>query len=362
MLRETAVALLWAAALFRLVRSVQLRHSTSLHSITAALVSIALAGTVTLPVVSDAINEVADTPNFAEAVKNVAIVWAAAFNVLMFFSITKTGGLTRRRVARHLSVAAAVSVLTVVLFLLADPVASYDDFTRQTAGLRWIAESRMAATIYAGVVLASVTRLCFASPRGAIRSGRGLALLGTGTGVMVAYCFARLGFFVSARAGSPSDGLYNVGSVLATVGLALIAVGVLLTPIKEWFVSRREARHLEPLWLAVQQREPTVVIPSSVGGAAGLVEHRVVQIEDGLTLMASHPTNVGSTTVAPSQVGLVEVARWVRDPATAAVNPSLEDLRPGVGQSHAEWVHDLATAFRQADRGRRTEAAPAVRP
>jgi len=351
-LREAAVALLWAAAIFRLVRSLQLRHSTHLHAITAALVSIALAGTVTLSSVSDAINDLAHTPNFAEAVKNVAIVWAAAFNVLMFFSITKTGGLTRPRVVRHLGVATAVSVVTVVLFLLAAPTDSYDDFTRQTAGMPWIAGSRMAATLYAGVVLASVTRLCFASPRGSMRSGRGFSLLGTGTAVMVLYCFTRLGFFVSAWAGRPNGVLYNLGSSLATVGLILIAVGVLLTPIKEWVTSWLEIRHLDPLWRAVQQHEPTVAVPSSLGGAVGKVEHRVVQIEDGLTLMAAKPSTPVSRPTGISSIGPRELAAWVRNPSVAPVTPTLADLHPAPGQNHVVWIHHIAGAYRDDERRR----------
>lgn len=350
MLREAAVALLWAAALFRAVRSVQLRHSTSPHAITAALVSIALAGTVTLPVVADFINDVAHTPNFAEAVKNVAIVIAAVFNVLMFFSITKEAGLTRRRVVKHLGVAAAVSAVSVVLFLVADPTGSYDDFTYRTAGLPWIAESRMVATLYAGVVLASVTRLCFVSPRGSMRSGRGFSVLGTGTAVMVLYCFARLGFFVSARAGSPSNLVYDVGSVLATVGLFLIAVGVLLTPIKEWLLSWREIRRLDPLWRAVRRHEPSVAVPSSLGGATGKVEHRVVQIEDGMTLMATKLVISDTAVLGVSDLGPHELAAWVRDPDGAAVKPSLDDLHPAPGQGHVAWVGQIATAFRDAER------------
>lgn len=221
------------------------------------------------------------------------------------------------------------------------------DFTRDIGGHHWAAASRLVVELYAAYVLSKVALLC---RRELNRSplGRGLALLGAGAATLVVHAALRMAYIGGNALGlGVPVGVFRVGSVVAALGLGLVAIGTMATPVEQALRARLELRNLTPLW-----RDTTGSAPQSMsrnfvpGGAAASVDHRVVQVQDAMYLMAvdrgSDGAEIGDE-LPPSRAA--RISRWVSDESDQSVTPA--HLAAPVGVSDRTWIQMIASQHRR---------------
>ena len=119
--------LLWLAAGIRIWRSAQKPHAAGLRALAIALVAIAIAATVNIQVVATWVDTTSRWANIGDLVKQITIVVAACGNQVMLLHLQAdssgdTAGVYRdepaRRIRGHWAVAAGVSALSMMLFLI----------------------------------------------------------------------------------------------------------------------------------------------------------------------------------------------------------------------------------------------------
>jgi hypothetical protein len=172
--------------------------------------------------------------------------------------------------------------------------------------------------VYAAVILSLVVRLCLRQlDRSAL--GRGVLILAAGAGVMVVYCIARTVFLVGHRLGEPVPAwVFDVGTVLAGVGLPLVAIGTLLPAIETWLRARRDLMSLAPLWMHLAPTVPALGGGDPPGHAelSLVADHRVVKIQDGLYLLAQLADlpagSDGLVRVRDAEADAAALAGWLR--------------------------------------------------
>jgi hypothetical protein len=202
--------LLWLAAGIRIWRSAQKPHAAGLRALAIALVAIAIAATVNIQVVATWVDTTSRWPNIGDLVKQITIVIAACGNQVMLLHLQAdssgdTAGAYHdepaRRIRGHWAVAAGVSALSMMLFLIGGRYREVGtEFARIYAGTPWLSDSRVVVTVYAAVILCFVVRLCLKQvERSAL--GRGILLLAVGSAIVVIYCVARIVFLLGHRIG-----------------------------------------------------------------------------------------------------------------------------------------------------------------
>ncbi len=336
-----AAAALWLAAAFRLVRLRQRPHSRSLRAMTIALAALAFGATMTIPPVARAIDAVSHVPDLSSAFKETGIVLTAAAVELMLSLVRWGPALTRRAVCARWVVAAAVAVVALAMAFLAGPGVNWG--VEGTGP--WIAESRLLVTAYSMIVLVRVVVLCVRN-RTATALGRGVVVMGTGAAVVVIYCVVRGEYLLTARYFStPPVWVYDVGTRLASVGLALIALGTVLAPMEQWVRARRGLARLDPLWRALDVRPvPMGHAPPRWVEAEIKLDYRIVQIQDALYLRALDtevPPRGCTAGSVPERAA--QIPAWLENHD----NPiSMETLSTPAGWTDRAWMLAVARAYR----------------
>jgi len=344
---DPAVGLLWVAAILRLFRGRQRPHAASLQSITVALFAIALAGTVDIAPVSEALGRWVHWPNIGSALKNVGIVVAAVANQVMLLHLDRGSALTRRSITRRWRIAGVVSAVSLALFFAGGRYPQNPSFVLATAGEPWVSDSRLVVTVYAAYVLTAVTILC----RRQITwtpLGRGLGVLGSGAALMVAYSVLRVVYLGGHSVGiDVPDWVYAAGSDTSALGLALVALGTLLPSLEQAWRSRRDLRHLHDLWADTTGQAPAAASGGPKSGDATIqAAHRVVQIQDALYLLTLKRSENGTSDLlgTPAERA-ARIARWVRDLDDHEIGP--RDLATPPGMSDHAWIGLIAERHRQ---------------
>ena len=237
-----AALLLWCAAGFRWWRLAQRPHAPALRAIAIALVAIAVAATVNVPSIARGLDRLVDWPNIADVIKQIGIVIAACGNQMMLLHLDRGTDMGPNAARARWTLAGVVSLGSVALFLAAGRVqeAAGDHFAEAYAGTRWLAESRLLVTVYAGLMLGAVVVLCVRHAT-ATALGRGVVVVGAGAAVMVVYCVLRVVYIGGHRLGyAVPASLYTAGTDLAKLGLPLVAIGTLAPAAEAWLRARRD--------------------------------------------------------------------------------------------------------------------------
>lgn len=348
----TALAvLLWGAALFRLTRTLARPHAGALRALTIALFAVAVGATVNVPAAAAVVNSVLRWPDATAAIQNAATVVTAAGNQVMLLYLDR-GAQLRPAAVRNRSCAAAATFGVVILFFLAagrGPVVSAQAFGTGVGATGWLGAARVVTYLYSFPVLIEVVWLC---RRQSTRTslGAGVAVLGVGAAAVAVALVLRLVYLgaVALDAVVPSV-VYSAGSVALNLGGLLVAVSMVLAPVSGWLRGTVSLRTLTSLWTAVGAAQPRVLCRSpEVHGAAAIADHRVVQIQDGLYLMALTRGSAVTSTASPeiaAPCAAARIAAWVADPEDQGV--SLDMFVAPQGLPDAEWVRLIADAYRQ---------------
>lgn len=226
-------------------------------------------------------------PNISIGLSQVALVACAAGSCVMITSVSssQSPAMTKRIAAVQYAIAAAIAIVTLVLFFASgqQPEMSPEQYlksnlTATTTSLPWLLP-----LLY---VFLALTLVCWAGMRHANRSRRGRALFLFTLGI--ALIVAASAFFL-IRAVSATQ-LVGVGTAAALLGaaMAIVGAGSLLPSLEDWFGGRRELRLITPLLGELERRQPDVGIGERPRGPLVFrVAERLSMISDALYLEAT---------------------------------------------------------------------------
>ncbi|MFJ5121929.1 MAB_1171c family putative transporter [Kitasatospora sp. NPDC088548] len=267
-------------------------------------------------------------PNLPVLLRHLLTLVSATYLLDYLDAVHGRGGRDRLRPGLPLLTASAGAMATIFFFLLpraATPRA--DDVIIQHLGDVRV-DLYMAITYaYLGVSMMSGTRTFWRNrrsvPRGLARAGTMLLAAGCATGAL--YTGWRLIIMAAAHFGEPENAVTNVtGDALALVTLLLIAVGLIVAPLRTLVRYCRDQRNLwrmHPLWADIAEQFPHLLLgekPRSrwrelftLGDRSIDVAHAAFTIRDGFLSItpwaapdAPRPTTAGTDALSE--------ALWVR--------------------------------------------------
>jgi hypothetical protein len=300
-----ALALLWAAALYRTWRLPKGSRSPQRMALWLAIVALALAATAFYPAGYQALDRTTGVPNLAELVGHSLILIAAwqAHAILIFLIYPRSAARWQTGVRGGL-VAASVTLMAAFFVLAPVDQEAPQTFTAVYAGAPYIVPYWVTFLVVVNLLLGDMVRLVARyanrSPNEHLRLG--LHLIAVGGSFAVAYwCYwsAYLVFRLT-RLSIPSD-LSTAGRacllaalVFCVLGSTVPAVGPrigLPTPYT-WLASMRDYRQLYPLWRALVAAAPEIVLnrpPPIVIDVRFWLNRRIIEIEDGLRIYGRNP-------------------------------------------------------------------------
>lgn len=336
---------LWALTLARVLTS----RATAHHRLmTLAFGLLAAGATVHVPAASAALDTATGVANLSHPVTHGLVVLSAACVYGLVAGLVH-GAELNPAAQRWRLITAAVSVAAMLaLFALstADEVPN-QEWTEDNAGDPWLVPYWALYTANLGAALASTTGLSWRhaarTPRRTLRFT--LTVLGAGAAAGLLYLAHKAAVIATATL-DPDGWLHTTGDpvaqwlIAAAVILIVTAIGApLATGLGPAWANARRRRalaQLHPLWSALQEATPAIVLdPDPTPGAdLELALHRaVVEIRDGILAVrpyrrldtgADIATRVASLDLPPAEVAvmveacLLELARRTKlrgDPA-----------------------------------------------
>ncbi|MFY1621097.1 hypothetical protein, partial [Micromonospora sp. WMMD736] len=326
------------------------------------------------------IDDLLGWPNVAVGLSQVALVVCAAGSCVMITSAAseRNPTITRRIAIAQYSVAAVISVLTLVLFFAdgQQPEMSPEEYLRRNLGLTGSALPWLLPLLY---VLLAMTLVVWAGLRHSSSSRRGRALFVFTVGIVL-IVLASAFFLLRAVGGLAQVGVGAAATLLACAML-VVAVGSLLPTIEDWFGARRELAVIDPLLSELGRRQPDVGIGERPHGPLVFrVAERMSLISDALYLEAIEAVTVRDSTREAVEAGggrRADEGRSEPGPDHAAESPTEraraiarwiyagrgEQIRNGIaafpgpnwlrqpdGYSDREWILAIAAQYRDMDR------------
>ncbi|MEU7086803.1 MAB_1171c family putative transporter [Streptomyces achromogenes] len=282
---------LWAVALWR---APSLRYSRKQRAIALAFLSLAAAMTLEVPAVSASVDSLTGIASTGYLLKHMLGLVSAAAVLEFVIAVVRPQGFLQH--SRHVLEAACLILMPVAFALAPDDARVPDDivFAHDTSG--WALLHVGVFTLYIGCAMTMTAILFLHAARHArdrwIRAGH--SLLGLGGTLGILYALQRLAHLAHVATGTatPADvhRADTVSTALKVAAIAAITAGSCLSPLSVATTALRQRRalsRLEPLWRALTDAVPSVVLPLTPGPArTRLVLHRrLVEISDAtLTL------------------------------------------------------------------------------
>ncbi|MGV9764927.1 MAB_1171c family putative transporter [Micromonospora tulbaghiae] len=304
-----ALALLWAAVIYRSWRLPRGAQSPQRTALWLAIMALAMAATVFYPTVYRALDRAVGVPNLAELVGHSLILLAAwqAHSILIFLIYPRSAA--RRRTWAH-GALVVVSVAAMAIFFGLAPVdqEAPQTFTTVYAEAPYIVPYWVTFLVAANYLLGDMVRLvaryAARSPHEHLRLGLHLIAVGGSFGVAywcywVSYLVARnSGLSVSADIRTAGRSCMFAAIVFCVLGSTVPALGPrvgLPTPYA-WRAGMRDYRQLYPLWRALATAAPEIVLnrpPLFVVDVRFWLNRRIIEIEDGLRLHGRNAPHAG---------------------------------------------------------------------
>lgn len=385
-----ALALLWAAVIYRTWRLPRGARSPQRIALWLAIVALASAATVFYPAVYRAFDHAVGVPNLAELVGHSLILIAAwqAHSILIFLICPKPAA--RRQTWAHGGLV-LVSVTAMAIFFGLAPVdqEAPQTFTTVYAEAPYIVPYWVSFLVAANYLLGDMVRLvaryAARSPGEHLRLG--LQLIAVGGSFGVAYWCYWIAYLVVRNSGmSVPAGIRTAGHVCMFAAIVFCLAGStvpalgprvgLPTPYA-WWASLRDYRQLYPLWRTLATAAPEIVLnrpPLFVVDVRFWLNRRIIEIEDGLRLHGRNAPHVDQPDSQPShqpadgdptaEAELIRQAVRVGRPQvdTSAPRASADEHARETRSSYADrlrWQLEVARAYAILDRGGRRPPAGA---
>lgn len=311
-------------------------------------------------------------PNVSSMLSQVALIACAAGSCVMITSASSSRKpLAIRRIAMaQYSVAAAIAVLTLVLFFLTprQPEMAPEEYLRRNLGSGGNSLSWLLPLLY---VLLALTLVAWAGVRNSNRTRRGRALFVLSIGIVLIVLASA---FILLRAVGSTQ-LVGVGAAATILGCAMLVVasGSLLPSVEDWFGARRELRTIAPLLAELSRRHPNIGIGVRPRGPLLFrVAEQMSLISDALYLEATVVLDGGGAggsqrvDVTP-EAQARRVASWIYDGrsdrpkgASRTKFPGPSWLRQPATYSDREWILAIAAEFRELERQGKADATGAA--
>ncbi|MEV6927775.1 MAB_1171c family putative transporter [Dactylosporangium sp. NPDC051485] len=355
----------------------------ALIALTVARLFPALSFTFAIPAVYLAFDRLTGVDNLASLMVYVLMVANSVTAQVLLLLWSRPAATARAAVRWRLTGFGVVMAATVALFLAASHQGEHAIDFDVTFARQWSTAAFLVLYLTAFAVgLALSARMTWRFSRVVTQRWlrRGLVLNAVGAGLGLAYAAGKMVSIVARWLGSDALDLVNIlwAPAIACVGAILIAVSSSLpawAPDVEAAVVRwRRYRRLEPLWRAVRDAKPAVVLDPRTGrldrwDPRRLDERlyrRVIEIRDGL--LAARPgfsepaaararARAAAAGLPPEELAAVAEAariapalhlapRWTAEPDGA--DPSAQAPEPPVADdadAEAEWLCRVAYAL-----------------
>ncbi|WP_030373345.1 MAB_1171c family putative transporter [Streptomyces rimosus] len=293
-IQNIVLAALWAVAAWRLPSAVR---GAKQRSVWIAFASLAAANTLTHPAVECPLNEVTGINNLATLARNLLGILGFSAFVQFVVSVARPRAIRSSR--RLLTVCGFAGAFALVfLFAVAPRPRNVDDFFEAYTG-------RPLGTAYCCVFLgyvgfSTVIATClftgYSRHAGDPWLRAGLRLLGTGTALGALYalfCAARMLTRLAHQPFVPDDHTaVIVAHILQDTAMALIVIGNSIPAcgvLRRTLGDRRTLRRLRPLWSALTEAVPDVVLEAPIPRWPRVrLLRQIIEIHDAILILACY--------------------------------------------------------------------------
>ncbi len=341
------------------------QQSVVSNAMIIALGSLAVVAALNWPPLALLVNTGLRWPNIAVGLSQVALVASAAGSFVMITSVASTARpeVTRRLAVIQYCVAAAIAVITLVLFTGdgREPEMAPKEYLARNLGLPGEVLDWLIPLLY---VLLALTVVAWVGMRLSSASRRGRALLLFTAGMVL--IVAASGFLLSRAVGAPRQAGVSTAVTLLLCAMAIVAAGALLPSIEDWIGARRELRLIEPLRQEMHRRHPDIGIGVRPRGPLVFrVAERLSLISDALYLESLRAQQPGATEDPEPPAGLTSaeqarsVAMWVK---AQGAFPGRRWLHQPPDCSDRDWILQIARQYRELNDLAGTDRRRSARP
>lgn len=224
------------------------------------------------------------------------------------------------RVARGARVLGGIAVIgsvtAMAIFLAAPPVpqaAGGFEFDITYSHLPGYAEAGIAGALFPALLCPALMVMTTRAADLRTLTGWSLTLLSAGLATATVWAWIRLSYFVAVRyLGAPQlPVVFETTRAISAVGVLVIFVGMMLSPVVSWVRACRTLWVIGPLHRELTTRWPGVRRSSRRGAStAERAEDRVTELLDALSMEAESVARSGASTVDAPDVAAA-VADWL---------------------------------------------------
>jgi hypothetical protein len=330
LLAGIAVAL-WIAVLDKVVQVWRAPEDLPLRALAACVVSATVTFTVNLPPLGPLLDQA------GSGVRSLVInfgTMAAAYFLLVFFTYSMRGPVARRTVRLQAVPLAAGILVAFAAWALALPAVRADPADTANG-------AHPHATVFVVAVLGYMAyahslslrwSVAYVRAAGTARLRRGLIVVSVAVGAFLIADATKSLLAILQAVSEPAAGVVRVGTIVHltgvgvgavafVVGVSYAAVTGMLVALPIWRAHRRYYRRLEPLWTAMHQAFPQLMlgrVPATswrarlgTGRTHYRFYRRVVEIRDGLVLLGPYydAASAGRAGADPQEVHWARVIR-----------------------------------------------------
>lgn len=355
MIAVVLAPLIWVAVVSRAWRWWWSR-SWVLASTTIALGVVAVHLSLNVPVLETLLQRVAPIPNFSTGLRMVLFNLMAATSGVLALAVTSDSDRVLRgaRLLGAIAMAGSVVALTIFIATPAVPQAAGGfEFDIAYSHLPGYAEAGIAGALFPALLCPVLMVMTVRAADVRTVTGWSLTLLSAGLAAATVWAWIRLTYFVLVRYGgvSPMPAVFEVTRAVSAVGVLIIFIGMMLSPIVSWVRAKRVLWAIAPMHQELVSRRPGVLRASRRGSSADeRADDRVTELLDALSIEAASgfpPSGSGSST---SQVAAA-VAQWLLHGQHSAAL-STAGIRSAAMESGMDraWALTLAREYRDGQR------------
>ncbi|MGW6621812.1 hypothetical protein ACWF99_11285 [Nocardia sp. NPDC055002] len=347
--------LMWIAVVSRAWRWWWSR-SWVLGSMVVALGVVAVHLSLNIPAVETVVQAVVPIANFSTGLRMVLFNLMAASSGVLALAVT-TDPERVARGARVLGLIAVVgSVVAMAIFACAPTVpqaAGGFEFDISYSHLPGYAEAGIAGALFPALLCPALMVMTARAADVRSLTGWSLTLLSVGLAAATVWAWTRLSYFVAARyLGAPQlPVVFEVTRAVSAVGVLVIFVGMMLSPVVSWVRAKRILWAIGPLHRELTARWPGVRRASRRGSSTDeRADDRVTELLDALSMEAESTTQPDACVADMTEVAAA-VAGWLlRGRASSAFSSA--GIRSAVLEAELDrtWALTLARKYRDEQR------------
>ncbi|WP_435593080.1 hypothetical protein [Nocardia sp. bgisy118] len=347
--------LMWIAVVSRAWRWWWSR-SWVLGSTAVALGVVAVHLSLNIPAVETLVQAVVPISNFSTGLRMVLFNLMAASSGVLALAVTSDPERLVRGARALGLIAIAGSVVALAIFACAPTVpqaAGGFEFDISYSHLPGYAEAGIAGALFPALLCPALMVMTARAADVRSLTGWSLTLLSVGLAAATVWAWIRLSYFVAARyLGAPQlPAVFEVTRAVSAVGVLVIFVGMMLSPIVSWVRAKRTLWAIGPLHRELMSRRPGVRQPSRRGSSADeRAGDRVTELLDALSMEAESAAQPSGSVADMPEVAAA-VADWLLH---GRLSPALSSagIRSAVLEAELDrtWALTLARKYRDGQR------------